>query len=94
MYRRALAIDENNFGPMHVDVACDLNNLALLLKNQNKYKEARSLMQRALDIVVAKFPPQDPKITMVLTALNVIDKQIRNSRKEKNKTGNRKKKRR
>jgi hypothetical protein len=32
LIRRALAIDEQSFGPDHPEVAGDLNNLALVLK--------------------------------------------------------------
>ena len=49
--RRALAIDEKSFGPEHPNVARDLNNLALLLKDTNRPAEAEPLMRRALAIV-------------------------------------------
>ncbi len=48
--RRALAIDENSFGPDHPDVAIDLNNLALLLKATNRLADTEPLMRRALSI--------------------------------------------
>ena len=43
LYRRALAIDEANLGPEHSEVARDLNNLALLLRDTNRWVEATSL---------------------------------------------------
>ena len=51
LYRRALAIDENRFGPDHPDVADSLNNLAQLLHQAtNRLGEAEALMRRALAI--------------------------------------------
>ena len=49
--RRALAIDENSYGPEHPDVAGDLNNLAQLLQATNRLKEAEPLMRRVLRIL-------------------------------------------
>ena len=48
--RRAFAIDEKAFGPMHSSVAIDLGNLAQLLKTTNRPAETESLMRRALAI--------------------------------------------
>ena len=48
--RRALAIDEESYGPDHPEVATDLNNLAVLLKDTNRLAEAESLSRRALAI--------------------------------------------
>ena len=50
--RRALAIDEQSFGPDHPNVAIRLNNLALLLQATNRLDEAEPLMRRALVILV------------------------------------------
>ena len=50
LMRRALAIDEQSFGPEHPKVARDLNNLAQLLQATNRLAEAESLMRRALQI--------------------------------------------
>ena len=40
--RRALAIDEQSYGPDHPNVATDLNNLALLLKATNRLARGRA----------------------------------------------------
>jgi hypothetical protein len=48
LMRRALAIDEQSFGPDHPNVARDLNNLAQLLKATNRLAEAEPLMRRAV----------------------------------------------
>jgi tetratricopeptide (TPR) repeat protein len=50
MLRRALEIDENNYGKEHQNVARDLNNLALLLKDTSRLAEAEPMMRRALEI--------------------------------------------
>ena len=52
--RRALAVDEASFGPDHPDVARDLNNLAVLLRDTNRLAEAEPLSRRHLRIF-AKF---------------------------------------
>src|SRR6516162_8512853 len=44
LYRRALAIDEKSYGPEHPNIARNLNNLALLLKDTNRLSEAEPLM--------------------------------------------------
>ena len=48
--RRALAIDEESYGPDHPNVAIRLNNLAHLLQATNRLAEAEPLMRRALAI--------------------------------------------
>lgn len=50
LYRRALAIREQEQGPNHPDVAAVLNNLAGLEAAQGHYDDARPLLQRALTI--------------------------------------------
>ena len=44
------------------DVAVSLNNLAVLLKNQEKYEEAAALYQRALAIFEAALGSEHPKV--------------------------------
>ena len=51
LYRRALAIDEQSFGPEHPKVARDLNNLAQSLQDANRLAEAEPLMRRHLEIL-------------------------------------------
>ena len=50
--RRALAIDEQSFGPDHPEVAIRLNNLAQLLKATSRLAEAEPLMRRMVEILV------------------------------------------
>jgi len=50
LIRRALAIDEQSYGPHHPDVAIRLNNLAHLLRATNRLAEAEPLMRRVVEI--------------------------------------------
>jgi hypothetical protein len=54
---RALAIDEENFGPDHPNVVIRLNNLAMLLRDTNRLAEAEPLFRRALAIDEESFRP-------------------------------------
>ena len=62
--RRALAIDEQSFGPGHPDVARDLNNLAQLLQVTNRLAEAEPSMRRALAIFAESLGPDHPSTRM------------------------------
>jgi hypothetical protein len=48
--RRALEIDERSFGKDHPNVAIDLNNLSMLLKDTDRLAEAEPLMRRVVEI--------------------------------------------
>ncbi|MBU2693436.1 MAG: tetratricopeptide repeat protein [Candidatus Eisenbacteria bacterium] len=69
LMRRALAIDEQSFGPEHPDVAIALNNLAQLLQATNRLGEAEPLMRRALAIDEQSFGPEHPKVAIRLNNL-------------------------
>ena len=58
--RRALAIDEQSYGPNHPSVGRDLNNLAQLLKATNRLAEAEPFMRRALAILLNSLGPDHP----------------------------------
>jgi hypothetical protein len=51
LFRRALAIDEQSYGPDHPEVATDLTNLASLLQDTNRLGEAEPLYRRAVQIL-------------------------------------------
>ena len=51
--RRALAIDEQSYGPDHPVVAMCLNNLAQLLQATNRLSEAEPLSWRHVDIFIS-----------------------------------------
>ena len=67
--RRALAIDERNYGPMHPNVAIRLNNLAALLLATNRLAEAEPLMRRALAIDEKSYGQEHPKFAIRLNNL-------------------------
>ena len=67
--RRALAIDEQAYGPEHPDVAIDLNNLAQLLQATNRLAEAEPLDRRALAIDEQSYGPDHPDVAIRLNNL-------------------------
>ncbi len=66
LYRRALVIDEGNYGPNHPTVARDLNNLAGLLEATNRLGEAEPLYRRALAIAERSHGPDHPTVAIAL----------------------------
>ena len=50
LYKRALAIDEEAYGPDHPGVATSLNNLARLYRDTKRDKKAEELEKRAARI--------------------------------------------
>ncbi len=54
---RALAVDKRVFGAEHSAVATDLNNLARLYSDQDKYSEAEPLYVRSLQILKQSLGP-------------------------------------
>jgi len=57
LLQRALAISEQQLGPLHPDTATSLNNLASLYQQQGKFTEAEPLLQRALAITEQQLGP-------------------------------------
>lgn len=53
-WRQALARDERVLGPDHQDLGATLNNLARVLLEQRKYREAAELLQRSANIYLAQ----------------------------------------
>src|SRR5271165_2908847 len=72
LYRRALAMAEASLGPDHRNVATDLHNLALLLRDTNRLAEADPLYRRALAIDEASFGPDHPTVAIRLNNLAVL----------------------
>ena len=69
LYRRALTLAENTFGPDHPEVATLLSNLGLLLQAANRLDEAEPLMRRALAIAENNFGPEHPAVAGCLNNL-------------------------
>jgi CHAT domain-containing protein/tetratricopeptide (TPR) repeat protein len=72
LYRRALAIDEKNFGANHPRIALRLNNLGELLRTTNRFAEAEPLMRRALVIDEKSFGPNHPHVATALNNLALL----------------------
>jgi tetratricopeptide (TPR) repeat protein len=72
LMQRALEIDEHSFGKDHPDVARNLNNLALLLKDTNRLAEAEPLMRRALEINEHSLGKDHPNIAKALSNLALL----------------------
>ena len=72
LMRRALQIDENNFGQKHPYVARDLNNLATLLMDTNQLAEAEMLIRRAVQIDEQCFGKNHPEVAGDLSNLGVL----------------------
>ncbi len=60
--KRALEIREKCLGPLHPDVAKQLNNLALLCQNQGKYDDVESYYKRAIEIYIKTLGIDDPNV--------------------------------
>jgi CHAT domain-containing protein/Tfp pilus assembly protein PilF len=64
---------EKAFGPQHPDVAASLHNLAILYKEQGKYREAEPLYQRALRIKERILGPEHPSVADSLNSMATLD---------------------
>jgi tetratricopeptide (TPR) repeat protein len=60
LFESALAICEKVLGPKHPDTATNLNDLALLLRDQGDLARARPLLERALAIYEEVLGPEHP----------------------------------
>jgi tetratricopeptide (TPR) repeat protein len=69
LYRRALAIDEKNYGPDHPKIASRLNSLGLLLECANRPSEAEPLYRRGLEINEKEYGPDHPAVASSLNHL-------------------------
>jgi hypothetical protein len=78
LYRRALAITENSFGPEHPNVAAGLNNLARLLRETDRLAEAAPLYRRALAIKEKSFGQVHPDLALLLSDTNRLAGSSRN----------------
>jgi tetratricopeptide (TPR) repeat protein len=68
-YERALVLREQLFGPDHPDVAESLYDLANLLRDRRRYREAESLYQRALAIQERVLGPDHYDVSRTLHSL-------------------------
>jgi tetratricopeptide (TPR) repeat protein len=72
LLRRALVIRERGAGSEPVELAGTLDNLALLLAVQSKYKESVPCFGRALEIQVKALGPDHPKVAKTITDMACV----------------------
>ncbi len=72
LFRRALAIYEQNLGKDHPDVATCLNNVGQLLQSTNRLTEAESVYRRALTIYEQNLGKEHPTLATCLNNLAVL----------------------
>jgi nephrocystin-3 len=70
--RLALALDEQNLGTDHPEIATTLNNLAWLLTQTNQLVEAEQLYRRALALYEQTFGTNHPKVALALNNLGLL----------------------
>lgn len=75
LLRRALAIEEAEYGPDHPEVANALNCLASLLHDMNRYQEAEPLYRLALAIDEVGLGPNHPHVSRDLNDLALLFKE-------------------
>ena len=80
--RTVLAIDEESYGTEHPDVARDLSNLAVLLKDTKCVAAAEPLMRRLLAIDEKSYGTQHPDVAIDLSNLAVLLKATNRSAQE------------
>jgi len=64
--KRSLALDEQKFGPRHLNVALRLNNLAGNYRLRGKYEEAETLLKRAVQILQESLGGEHPLVGNLL----------------------------
>ncbi len=69
VYKEALKVAEDTFGPDHPNVAISLNNLAELYISKGNYSEIEPLYKRALEIVEKALGPDHPDVAISLRNL-------------------------
>jgi tetratricopeptide (TPR) repeat protein len=72
LIRRALAINEESYGPDHSNVGICLNNLAHLLQTTNRLADAELLLRRALAIQEKTYGPDHPEAASTLHNLAAL----------------------
>jgi tetratricopeptide (TPR) repeat protein/transcriptional regulator with XRE-family HTH domain len=72
LFKRGLAIAEQQSGPQHLLVASLLNNLGSLYREQGKYKQAEPLHQRSAHIREQVLGPHHPLLASPLNNLGIL----------------------
>ena len=69
LFKRALEINEKNYGPNSVLITADLTNLATLYMEQGQYETAEPYFKRPLEIYEKAFPQGNPQTLQCLSNL-------------------------
>ena len=72
LLKSARDIDEEALGTQHPNLAFDLNDLAMLLRERHLYGEAEPLAKHALEIEEASFGPDHPEVAIALNNLALL----------------------
>jgi len=72
IYRRALAVFEESFGPVHYEVAATLHNLGAVLVAQGNYREAEENYRRALSIKEGLLGKDSPDVALTCANLGSL----------------------
>ena len=72
LFQRALAIAEQQFGPVHLQAASPLNNLGILYKDQDKHEQAESCSRRALHIWEQALGSEHLRVALPLNNLGLL----------------------
>lgn len=72
IYRRALAVFEESFGPVHYEVASTLHNLAAVLVAKGNYQEAEENYRRALSIKEGLLGADSPDVALTCSNLGSL----------------------
>jgi hypothetical protein len=62
LLKDAARLQETELGPLHPDLANTLNNLAIITEKEGRPHEAEMFYRRAVEIVSASLPPDDPMV--------------------------------
>ncbi|UKP01311.1 tetratricopeptide repeat protein (plasmid) [Nostoc sp. UHCC 0870] len=71
-YKQYLSVSQTRFGEEHIEVACSLNNLALLYCKQGRYIDAQPLFQRALELNERLSKEMYPYVATTLNNLGLL----------------------
>src|SRR5207253_11370374 len=77
IYRRALAVFEECFGPVHYEVAATLHNLAAVLVTKRNYQEAEENYRRALSIKERLLGADSPDVALTRSEERRVGKEWR-----------------
>ena len=66
LFREAMALDEQIYGPGHLQTGVSINNVAICLNRQNRYDESIPLFEQVVAIRRSKLDPHHPDLAFSL----------------------------